>query len=59
MTQFKDWAIIFVGSILHYELVDTKEAEDAELYRQACYGVGFSLAYGGDSSCVGAYDNGR
>ena len=35
MTQFKDWAIIFVGSILHYELVDTKEAEDAELYRQA------------------------
>ena len=35
MTQFKDWAIIFVGSFLHYELVDTKEAEDAELYRQA------------------------
>lgn len=34
-TQFKDWAIIFVGSFLHYELVDTKEAEDAELYRQA------------------------
>jgi len=35
LTQFKDWAIIFVGSFLHYELVDTKEAEDAELYRQA------------------------
>jgi len=35
MTQFKDWAIIFVASFLHYELVDTKEAEDAELYRQA------------------------
>ena len=34
-TQFKDWAIIFVGSFLHYELADTKEAEDAELYRQA------------------------
>jgi hypothetical protein len=34
-TQFKDWAIIFVGSFLHYELVDTKEAESAELYRQA------------------------
>ena len=35
MTQFKDWAIIFVASFLHYDLVDTKEAEDAELYRQA------------------------
>jgi len=34
-TQFKDWAIIFVGSILHYELVDTKEAETAEVFRQA------------------------
>ena len=34
-TQFKDWALIFAGSILHYELVDTKDAEDAELYRQA------------------------
>ena len=35
MTQFKDWAIIFVASFLHYDLVDTKEAEDAELFRQA------------------------
>ena len=35
MTQFKDWAIIFVASFLHYDLVDTKDAEDAELYRQA------------------------
>ena len=34
-TQFKDWAVIFVGSFLHYELVDTKDAADAELYRQA------------------------
>jgi hypothetical protein len=34
-TQFKDWAIIFVGSVLHYELVDTKEAETADLFRQA------------------------
>ena len=35
MTQFKDWAIIIVGSFLHFELEDTKESEDAELYRQA------------------------
>ena len=34
-TQFKDWAMIFVGSILHYELADTKEAETAEVFRQA------------------------
>jgi len=34
MTQFKDWAIIFVGSILHFELVDTKEAEGP--FSQTC-----------------------